>query len=218
MAIFNTVPTVAMRSTRQQWDLTIGHLLGITVPALDEYVGMRFADKEADDSRCVRTLTATGGGLNLFGSVGNGRAAMSAELEEHLAEAARSVGIHGAATQPVNEFADAVQDEAKRQEYTANSAKSRFARQHCGLLVPDISLPGVPMQLAADVRESDVDDQLGKQLFDVKTFGGLAPYYLVNWQRKPVDKRGESVRRSFSATSTRKADHRYTTDVRSRRG
>ena len=113
MAIFNTVPTVAMRSTRQQWDLTIGHLLGITVPALDEYVGMRFADKEADDSRCVRTLTATGGGLNLFGSVGNGRAAMSAELEEHLAEAARSVGIHGAATQPVNEFADAVRDEVK---------------------------------------------------------------------------------------------------------
>ena len=125
MAIFNTVPTVAMRSTRQQWDLTIGHLLGITVPALDEYVGMRFADKEADDSRCVRTLTATGGGLNLFGSVGNGRAAMSAELEEHLAEAARSVGIHGAVTQPVNEFADAVQDEVKRQEYTDNGAKAK---------------------------------------------------------------------------------------------
>jgi len=208
MAIFNTVPTAKTRFTRQQWELTIGHLLGIAVPALDAYVGTRFADQEADDSHCVRTLTATGGGLDLFGGVGNGRAAMSAEIEEHLVEAAKSVGISGAVAQPVGEFVDAVLDEVKRQEYKDNGAKSRYARQHKALLVPDIRLPGVPVKLAADVRESEVDDQLCTRLYDVKTFGELRPYYGVSWNVKPVEKReracvAEMLRRA------RKADYRY---------
>ena len=130
MAIFNTVPTAKTRFTRQQWELTIGHLLGIAVPALDAYDGTRFADQEADDSHCVRTLTATGGGLDLFGGVGNGRAAMSAEIEEHLVEAAKSVGISGAVAQPVGEFVDAVLDEVKRQEYKLSSCPT-FVCQAC---------------------------------------------------------------------------------------
>jgi hypothetical protein len=45
------------------------------------------------------------------------------------------------------------------------------------------------MQLAADVRESEVDDQLCTRLYDVKTFGELSNYYGVNWKVKPVEKR-----------------------------
>ena len=86
----------------------------------------------------------------------------------------KSVGIDRAEAQPVGEFVDAVRDEVKRQEYKDNGAKSRFARQHKALLVPDIRLPGVPVKLAADVRESEVDDQLCTRLYDVKTFGELS--------------------------------------------
>ena len=41
------------------------------------------------------------------------------------------------------------------------------------------------MKLAADVRESEVDDQLCTRLYDVKTFGELRPYYSVSWKVKP---------------------------------
>ena len=66
---------------------------------------------------------------------------MCTAVSEHLVEAAKSVGISGAVAQPVGEFVDAVLDEVKRQEYKDNGAKSRFARQHKALLVPDIRLP-----------------------------------------------------------------------------
>ena len=69
-------------------------------------------------------------------------------------------------------------------------------------------MPGVPVKLAADVRESEVDDQLCTRLYDVKTFGELSNYYGVNWKVKPVEKReracvAEMLRRA------RKADYRY---------
>ena len=66
----------------------------------------------------------------------------------------------------------------------------------------------MPVKLAADVRESEVDDQLCTRLYDVKTFGELRPYYGVSWNVKPVEKReracvAEMLRRA------RKADYRY---------